>query len=197
MNKQDCHQLAGAGLLKAQNAALDLFQLAALITGDEEQAVSLVEETLAKVEADPCADTGTAQDEARPRLVEASLRRLAKLHPQAFSAPPPVEGLDTCIDIDDLAAAGLSSQELGELVRDPGRSKMREWLEHLAPAFRAVFVLRAVVGQDGETTAESLRRSEAQGAQGWGKEQVGAAYRQALCSLASALLSAQPASAEV
>ena len=55
---------------------------------------------------------------------------------------------------------------------------MREWLEQLAPALRAIFVLRAVAGQDAERTAENLRRSGDVGSQGWQREQVGTAYRQ-------------------
>jgi hypothetical protein len=51
--------------------------------------------------------------------------------------------------------------------------------------------LRAVAGQDGEQTAESLRQSGAAGAQAWRRDQVGNAYRQALCSLATCLMNAQ------
>jgi hypothetical protein len=54
-------------------------------------------------------------------------------------------------------------------------------------------VLRAVAGQDGEQTAESLRRSGATGAQAWRRDQVGNAYREALCSLATCLMSSRPA----
>ena len=68
---------------------------------------------------------------------------------------------------------------------------MREWLERLAPALRAIFVLRAVAGQDGEQTAESLRQSGGRGAEAWRRDQVGTAYRQALCSLATCLMSSQ------
>ena len=197
MSEQHCGSVAGNGALQAQDTALELFQIAALMLGNEEESVSLVEEVLANVQADPCADAGAVETEARPRLLEMALRRLAGLHPDAFAAPPLTDRAATCIDIDDLTAAGLSGEQLDALIQGPERPKMREWLEQLAPALRAVFVLRAVVGQDGERAAESLRRSGAAGAQGWQADQVGTAYRQALCSLASLLVNSKTAAALV
>ena len=44
-----------ASQLTAEDTALHLFQIAALMLGDEQEAVSLVEESVAKVETDPCA----------------------------------------------------------------------------------------------------------------------------------------------
>jgi hypothetical protein len=96
-----------------------------------------------------------------------------------------------CIDTDDLGSTGLTGEQFNALVSGAGRAGLREWLERLAPALRAIFVLRAVAGQDGEQTAESLRQSGAIGAQAWRRDQVGSAYRQALCSLATCLMSAQ------
>jgi hypothetical protein len=83
----------------------------------------------------------------------------------------------------------LSGEQFGALLSGTGRAFMRDWLQRLAPALRAIFVLRAVAGQDGEQTAENLRRSGAEGAQAWRRDQVGTAYRQALCSLASSMSS--------
>ncbi|HEY4048566.1 MAG TPA: hypothetical protein VGM27_16995 [Acidobacteriaceae bacterium] len=189
MGDQHCREAAGTAALQAQTTATELFQIAALILGSEEEAITMVEETVARAEIDPCADAGGAHDEARQRLVDFAVRRLAKLHPGAFAAPPSIEGTATCIETDDLSAAGLSTEQLDALFEGSGRAKMREWLDQLAPAVRAIFVLRAVVGQDGERTAQDLRRSGAVGAQGWQREQVGTAYRQALCSLATSLMS--------
>lgn len=194
MREQSCGGLAVTGAVEAQNTALELFQMAALMLGNEEEAVSLVEETLVDVQADPCANAGAVHDEARPRLLEAAVRRMARLHPASFAAPAFADGAGTCIDADDLASAGLSGEEFASLIQGPGRAKMREWLDQLAPALRTIFVLRAVAGQDGERTAESLRRSRATGAQGWQTEQVGSVYRQALCSLASSLVSSNASS---
>ena len=181
------------GQLMAEDTALHLFQIAALMLGDEQEAVSLVEQSVARVEADPCAEGALAYDEARTLLVQTAVQRMAGLSPEAFAVPsaPPTDS--ACIETDDLDAAGLSGEQFGAMITGPGRARMREWLERLAPALRAIFVLRAVAGQDGEQTAESLRQSGATGAQAWRRDQVGTAYRQALCSLATCLMSAQTA----
>ncbi len=187
MSEQACNEVA------AQDSVADLYQIAALMLGDEEEAASLVEEVVALMDADPCTDSVTANAQARSRLGETAVRRLAELHPGAFSAPPASEAASGCIEAEDLSDAGLTGEELSALVRTQGRVKVRGWLEQLTPALRAIFVLRAIAGQDGEGTAESLRRSGAEGAAVWKREQVGTAYRQALCSLATSLITSQPA----
>jgi DNA-directed RNA polymerase specialized sigma24 family protein len=193
MNERDLGPVAEARELMAEDTALQLFQIAALMLGNEQEAVSLVEEVVAKVEADPCAEGTLAYAEARTLLVRTAVQRMAGLYPEAFVVPTsqPVDAV--CIETDDLEAAGLSGDQFGALISGAGRAGMREWLELLAPALRAIFVLRAVAGQDGEQTAESLRQSGATGAQAWRRDQVGTAYRQALCSLATCLMSAQSA----
>jgi hypothetical protein len=177
----------------AEDTALHLFQIAALMLGDEQEAVSVVEQSVAGVEADPCAEGTLAYDEARTLLVQTAVKRMAGLYPEAFAVPtaPPTDA--ACLETDDLSAVGLTGDQIGVLISGTGRARMREWLERLAPAVRAIFVLRAVAGQDGEQTAESLRQSGATGAQAWRRDQVGTAYRQALCSLATCLMSAQNA----
>jgi DNA-directed RNA polymerase specialized sigma24 family protein len=192
MNERD---LGGpeANQLTAEDTALHLFQIAALMLGDEQEAVSLVEESVAKVEADPCAEGTLAYAEARTLLVRTAVKRMAGLYPEAFAVPTSLPADAACIETDDLGVAGLSGDQFGALISGAGRAGMREWLNRLAPALRAIFVLRAVAGQDGEQTAESLRQSGATGAQAWRRDQVGTAYRQALCSLATCLMSAQTA----
>ena len=193
MNERDLGPVAEARELMAEDTALQLFQIAALMLGNEQEAVSLVEEVVAKVEADPCAEGTLAYAEARTLLVRTAVQRMAGLYPEAFVVPTsqPVDAV--CIETDDLEAAGLSGDQFGAMISGAGRAGMREWLERLAPALRAIFVLRAVAGQDGEQTAESLRQSGATGAQAWRRDQVGTAYRQALCSLATCLMTAQTA----
>ena len=193
MNKQDLGQMAEASHLTAEDTALQLFQIAALMLGDEQEAVALVEESVAGVEADPCAEGTLAYAEARTLLVRTAVRRMAGLYPGAFAVPTSQPADAACIETDDLGAAGLTGEQFGALISGAGRAGMREWLERLAPALRAIFVLRAVVGQDGEQTAESLRQSGASGAQAWRRDLVARAYRQALCSLATCLMSTQAA----
>jgi hypothetical protein len=178
----------------AEDTAVQLFQIAALMLGDEQEAVSLVEDTVAKVEADPCAEATLAYAQARSLLVHNAMQRMAGLYPEAFGVPAAEPaGAGPCIETDDLGAAGLTGEQFGALFSGAGRAGMREWLGRLAPALRAVFVMRAVAGQDGEQTAESLRQSGARGAQAWRRDQVGTAYRQALCSLATCLISSRSA----
>jgi hypothetical protein len=190
MTDQDCGQVPVAGQWMAEDTALHLFQIAALMLDDEQEAVSLVEESVAKVETDPCAQGTLAYAEARAFLVNTAVQRMAGLYPEAFAVPPRLPGDASCLETDDLGPVGLTGEQFGAVVSGPG---MREWLGRLAPALRAIFVLRAVAGQDGEQTAESLRQSGANGAQAWRRDQVGTAYRQALCSLATSLMSAQTA----
>jgi DNA-directed RNA polymerase specialized sigma24 family protein len=183
MIDKDCSQLM------AEDTAWQLFQIAALMLGDEQAAVSLVEESVAKVEADPCCEAPQAYAEARSFLVHTAVQRMAGLYPEAFAVPAVERADGGCIETDEISAAGLTGEQFGALLSGPGRARMREWLERLAPALRAIFVLRAVAGQDGEQTAENLRQSGARGAQAWRRDQVGTAYRQALCSLARCLMS--------
>ena len=197
MIEQNPGQVPGTGRMP-EDTALQLFQIAALMLGDEQQAVSLVEETVAQVEADPCAEGALAYAEARSLLVHTAVRRMAGLYPGAFAVPPAELGAPGCIDTGPgdpgtgpLAEAGIVGEELGALLSRAGRAGMREWLDRLAPALRTIFVLRAVAGQDGEQTAENLRQSGATGAQGWRRDLVGTAYRQALCSLATCLVSSR------
>jgi DNA-directed RNA polymerase specialized sigma24 family protein len=193
MSEQNSGVVAEARELMAEDTALQLFQIAALMLGDQQEAVSLVEEVVAKVEADPCAEGTLAYAEARTLLVRTAVQRMAGQYPEAFVVPTSQPADAVCIETDDLEAAGLSGDQFSALISGAGRAGMREWLERLAPALRAIFVSRAVAGQDGEQTAESLRQSGATGAQAWRRDQVGTAYRQALCSLATCLMSAQTA----
>src|SRR6202041_3421411 len=156
-----------ANQLTAEDTALHLFQIAALMLGDEQEAVSLVEESVAKVETDPCAEGTLAYAEARTLLVRTAVQRMAGLYPEAFAVPVAQPADAACIDTDDLGSTGLTGEQFGALISGAGRAGMREWLNRLAPALRAIFVLRAVAGQDGEQTAESLRQSGATGAKAW------------------------------
>lgn len=177
-----------SGASRVESAALDLFQVAALLLGNEEEAAGLVEEAFSRLRADPCADAGAAEEEAKPRLVDAGLGRLLRQHPTAFAVPPAAEADATCIDVDDLDSAKITADRVAAMLRDPVRSRIREWIGRLAPAHRAVFVLRAVAAQDTDQTVQALRRSGAAGVHLWGPAEVAAAYREALCSLASSLV---------
>ncbi len=184
MQVGDCE----GGLLKAQDTAVELYQLAALMLGNESEALNLVESTVAQVDVDPCAEEEAAVDAARHHLIEAAVARMKQIDPQAFVAPAPADGpVVSCIEEDDLSAAGISSSQMAELIGGAGRGDLRVWLEKLPLAQRAVFVQRAVLGWDNGTTAASLDTGT--GAKpAWSAQQVSGMFRQALCSLANSLV---------
>ena len=195
MIDQDLAPAPCTGELIAEDTAMHLFQIAALMLGNEQEAVALVEETLARTETDPCAQGKLAYTEARALLVQSAVQRMVKLQPNAFIAPATAPAKAGCIEtglqMDDLANAGLTADSFEALFSGAGRARMRDWLERLTPTLRAIFVLRAIAGQDSEQIAGNLRESGAAGAQGWRRDLVATAYRQALCSLASGLMSSR------
>ncbi len=185
MGRPDCSQ-SGEGVALAQNTALELFQIGAMLLGKEDEAVNLVEETVAGVQADPCADATAAHNEARERLIRSALARMQQTDPNGFTIDHETNAVQTlCIEDDDAAVAGLSSLEIAELTRGAGRAELRAWLGQLPAALRAVFVMRAVAGLDSAATAENLRSL---GDRTWTSDGASQIFRQALCSLANSLV---------
>jgi len=184
MRDGDCE----GGLLKAQDTAVELYQLAALMLGNESEALSLVESTVAQLEVDPCAEEEAAIEVARHHLIEGAVARMNQADPQGFVAPVASDGpVVGCIEEDDLAAAGFSSSQMAELIGGAGRGELRAWLDKLPLAQRAIFVQRAVLGWDNGATAASLDIGAGAGS-AWSAQQVGELFRQALCSLANSLV---------
>jgi hypothetical protein len=68
---------------------------------------------------------------------------------------------------------------------------LREWLNRLSQAQRAVFVQRAVLGQTNADTARAINLYARPSV--WTPEAVGSLFRQALCSLTSAMVHSAPA----
>lgn len=166
------------------DAAAELYQLAALMLGDERLAAELAEATVGQINIDPCAETEASMDAARVQLVEAAVSHLSRTESSAFEAHEAESGRSGCIEDDDLTAAGFSADELAGLLRDPGRGALREWLNRLPAAQRAVFVLRAILGWDSAKAGALLTRVTARS---WPPGQVSGLFRQALCSLATSL----------
>ncbi len=177
--------LNSAGM--AEDAAAELFQVAAMLLGNESEAVELVEVTVNSAEIDPCFDPVTARRQAMDHLLRLAVGRLKASDPAGFertSAPGGQQS--TCIESDDLSAAGLTPLQLEALLGGPGRSRLRQWLHDLPAAQRAVFVQRAVLGESNATVAGRLGTGAGTGQ--WTAEAAGNIFRQALCSLATALL---------
>ncbi len=169
-----------------ESAARELYQTAALFLGDETEAIHVVEETVATVEMDPCADGEAARAAASSELTRRALARVAALWP-AQMHPTAAADLGGCVETDDLSAAGITREQLGELLSGASRARMRQWLEGLGPAERSVFVLRAVLGRNASDAAQLLGQATGDS---WAEPHVGGAYRAALCSLASSLVHA-------
>ena len=169
---------------RIESAARDLYRTAALFMGHVNEALQLVEETVASVEMDPCADVEAAQSAATSDLVRRALARLAVLRP-AEMHPSTGADLGGCVDTDDLSAAGVTRQQLDMLLGGSNGASMRQWLEGLGPVERSVFVLRAVLGRSGADSAQALAQATGDA---WTESHVGGAHRAALCSLASSLV---------
>lgn len=160
-----------AGRLRAQSAVAGLYQLAALLVGDERQAASLVELAVARTDTDPCADAEASIKAAQVALVEAAVRELRRADPAALDAPALESGTGGCIEGDDVSVSGLASDA----------QVLRDGLNKLSPVQRVVFVSRAILGWDSVSSAALLGR-------GWKAAQVSEVFRQALCSVSSSLV---------
>lgn len=175
----------------------ELFRIASLLTGDQGQAVELLEDVLAGVSTDPCADPAAFRNQTNARLINLSVRRISEKDPGAFQSPISASGPgddEPCIDTDDLSAAGISRDEFVDLIesKQVGVGKTREWMERLPAALRVVFVLRAILGMNFDVIASELRDAAGAHGSGWTETAVRTAYRRALCLLASALVTAPP-----
>lgn len=176
-------------VLKAENAALEMYRFAALMLGDESQALSLVENTVAQVDIDPCADPCAAKGLVRERVLQGALEIMHRQDPASFAAVPAAAPVSACLDDDE--AAALSGDQIAEIVAGAGRGSFRDWLNRLSHAQRAVFVQRAVLGHDNATTASAINRLARPAV--WTADAVGHLFRQALCTLASSLVHSAPA----
>ncbi len=183
-----------------QGMALELFQLACLLVGDETEALELIESSVATMEIDPCLNPEAAREQARACVVRGALSRIVAVQPDAFSQSHATRDLhDPCIQDDDLSAAGITPTQLRQWLEQQGkpelRQGLREWLDRLPVEQRAIFVQRAVLGQGNEAAAGLLREAAGPEAQGWTAQNVSDTFRLALCSLANSLAHAPVADA--
>jgi len=170
--------------------AAGLYSLASMLIGEGEEGARLVETAIAVAEVPAGADPREARQSSRRALAAAALESLARLDPKSLAAPEGLEPAQTCIDDDDLDAAGEYGEELERMIAGPDRDRVREWLESLPTALRTVFVLRAVAGLAAPETAALLAAHGGPQASGWTPDAVREFFRQGLCSLASQLLQA-------
>ena len=168
-----------------ESVARELYQTAALFVGDENEAMQLVEETVASVEMDPCADGDAARSAANRDLVQRALARVAALRP-AQMHPSAAADLGGCVETDDLSAAGITRRAIGwpalrQLAARACGSGWRDWGRWSAAYLCCARCWAAT--EPSPPNCCSRRRAIP-----WTETHVGGAYRAALCSLASSLV---------
>jgi len=179
----------GEAVLKAENAAVEMYRVAALLLDSEAEALQLVENTVAAVEIDPCSDPCAVKGLVRERVLDGALEIMHRHDPASFADLPAAGPEGSCLEDD--STVPLSAPEISSLVEGAGRGPLREWLSRLSQAQRAVFVQRAVLGRSNADTARAINRNVRPSI--WTAEAVSSLFRQALCSLTSSLLHSVPA----
>jgi len=182
---------ASGGLQEiVEQIAAGLYSLASMLVGEGPDSERLVETAIADAEISVCQDPQEARLSSQRSLAAAALDLIVLRDPGSLDAPEGLASASTCIDDDDLAAAGISSEELEGMIAGPERDRVRKWLTSLPPTLRTVFVLRAVAGFSAAETAGLLQAHSGPQAAAWTLEAVREVFRQGLCSLASQLLHA-------
>ena len=173
-----------------EQIASGLYSLASMLVGEGSDSERLVEAAIANAEISICHDPQEAVQSSRRALSAAALELLAGRDPGSLAAPEGLAPASICIDDDDLAAAGISSDELKSMIAGPDRDRVRKWLASLPVWMRTVFALRAVAGFTAVETAGLLKAHGGPQAVSWSPEATREVFRQGLCSLASQLLHA-------
>lgn len=173
--------------------AAGLYSLASMLVGEGEESIRLVEMAVATADISTCDDALQARKSSRLALARAAVEVLGQRDPAGLAAPEHLQPSQGCIQEDELDAAGVSGEELAQMLAGPDRGRVRNWLAGLPIASRVVFVLRAVAGISTSEVAALLAAHAGAQAAGWQPEAVREVFRQALCSLASQLLHASTA----
>ena len=165
-----------------ERLAAGLYGVASMLVGEGEDSARLVETAIFAASAE---DARLSSSRA---LAAAAIRILDQRKPGSLAAPQGLDPVLTCIEDEDLDAAGSYGEELARMIAGPDRDRVREWLESLPTMLRTIFVLRAVAGFSPQETAALLAANGGAQAAGWTADAVREYFRQALCSIASQLL---------
>jgi DNA-directed RNA polymerase specialized sigma24 family protein len=168
--------------------AAGLYSLASMLAGEGEDSIRLVETAVATAEVSACHDPEQARKSSHRTLANLALALLEQRNPGCLAAPEGFGPTGPCIEGDDLAAAGVSSEELENMIAGPDRDRVRNWLASLPTVLRTVFVLRAVAAFTTADTAAVLMAHGGPKAAAWTPSAVSEIFRQGLCSLASQLI---------
>jgi hypothetical protein len=171
-----------------EKIASELYRLASMLLGEGEETIHLIEEVVTEVDIPSCRNHAEARNQAYLKLAGKSIGILAARDSGSLAAPFGEDGPVSCIESDDLDAAGISADQLEEMLDGPDSYRLRTWLEGLTPGLRVIFVLRAVAALSSAEVAGLLAGHGGVAAEGWTPDAVRSAFRQALCSLASQLL---------
>ena len=177
--------------------AAELYHVASMILGEGEETVRIVEEAV--MQLDLTAAGGREEDreqerqDARLAIAGDAVALLGQRNPADFAAPGENSGPVSCIEDDELDAAGVSRAELERMLTGPDQQHLRGWLEGLSVSLRVIFVLRAVAGLSSGEIAGVLGEHGGAQSQAWTSDAVRTEFRQGLCSLASQLLHASNA----
>jgi hypothetical protein len=170
--------------------AAGLYNLASMLVGEGEDAMGLVETAIATTEVSVCHDPVEGRKGSRRALCTAALGVIERRNPGSLAAPIALLPVATCIEDDDLDAAGVSREELENMIAGPDKDRVRNWLAGLPVRTRTIFVLRAVAGFSAADTVTLLATHGGPDAAKWTSEVVREFFRQGLCSLASQLIQA-------
>jgi hypothetical protein len=168
--------------------AAKLYNIASMLVGEGEESIELVEAAVAHSEVTCCNSAAQAALSSKRILAREALAHIAAGDAEALVAPESLEHAQTCIEDDDLDAAGAAGEEFERIIAGPGRDRVKAWIESLPTAMRTVFVLRAVGGIAAPETAALLAAYGGPKAAGWSADAVREVFRQGLCGLASQLL---------
>jgi DNA-directed RNA polymerase specialized sigma24 family protein len=189
---------AGADLIgrdgMLEKIAVELYRVSSMLLGEGEEAIALIEDVVARIDLQDCSSHDEALHLSRLLLAAEAISVLRKRdsanNPRSLAAPAQETGPVGCIEDDDLSAAGVTPDELEQMISGPEAHRLRDWLEGLSVSLRVVFVLRAVADLSSVEVATALAKHGGSAAQGWTTDAVRSSFRQALCSLASQLVHA-------
>jgi hypothetical protein len=171
-----------------------LYRISSMLLGEGEEAIGLIEDIVAHFDLQACRDHNEARHLSRLLLAADAIsvlrERDSAMNSSSFAAPSDDSGPASCIEDDDLSAAGVTPDELEQMISGPDAHRLRDWLEGLPVSLRVVFVLRAVAGLSSAEIANLLAEHGGPAAANWAPDAVRSSFRQALCSLASQLIHA-------
>jgi hypothetical protein len=171
-----------------ERVAADLYRVGSMLTGEGEDTIGLIEEAVAAADVPDCCDQAEARHSGRLALGAGAISLIERRNPGSFPAPEAETGPASCIEDDDLSAAGVTHAEFEQMLTGPDRDRLRNWLEGFSAPLRVVFVLRGIAGLSTGEVAGLLAENGGPQAQDWTPDAVRGTYRQGLCSLASQLL---------